>query len=178
MLESLLSNRLGPATLWKKKLWHKYFPMSFKNTIFCRTPLVDASRNLNYFTHKNSFLSHCNCTKNKVSHKGFFPKNVVKSTVSCRFGHIYWRNLSWKLRFLCSVQFASVWENTCTNWHFLEITLKSIFFTKSFGVFWGWGNVMNNFDVFIKLNFFLLKIRFKISIYHLFVQLMHINQTF
>ena len=30
-----------PATLWKKKLWHSYFPVSFKN--FYRTPLVAVS---------------------------------------------------------------------------------------------------------------------------------------
>ena len=29
--------------------------------------------------------------------------NVTKSVVSCRFGHIYWRNPSWKTSFLCSV---------------------------------------------------------------------------
>ena len=28
--------------------------------------------------------------------------NVTKSAVSCRFGHIYWRNLDGKLYFLCS----------------------------------------------------------------------------
>ena len=29
--------------------------------------------------------------------------NMTKSTGDCGFGHIYWRNPSWKLHFLCSV---------------------------------------------------------------------------
>ena len=29
--------------------------------------------------------------------------NVTKSTVSCGFGHIYWRNPQWKTLFLCRV---------------------------------------------------------------------------
>ena len=29
--------------------------------------------------------------------------NVSKSTVSCRFGHIYWRNPQWKTSFFCAV---------------------------------------------------------------------------
>ena len=32
-----------PATLLKKRLWHEYFPVNFKNTFFYRTPMVAAS---------------------------------------------------------------------------------------------------------------------------------------
>ena len=38
----------------------------------------------------------------KFSIKDFFSK-CDNSAVSCRFGHIYWRNPEWKTSFLCSV---------------------------------------------------------------------------
>ena len=50
LCQSLFLNkvaRLRPATLLKKRLWHKWFPVctiSNKDTIFQRTPLVAASK--------------------------------------------------------------------------------------------------------------------------------------
>ena len=47
-----------------------------------------------------------------------FSVNVTKSTGNCGFGHIYWRNPSWKTSFFCAV--------------FLRISLISLLFCQFF----------------------------------------------
>ena len=56
-------------------------------------------------TQRRFFINHCNqsvfenitdqyihCTKNEVFHLSISSVNVIKSEVSCGFGHIYLRN--------------------------------------------------------------------------------------
>ena len=43
------------------------------------------------------FLRKCHCTKNEVLK--ISSVNVTKSAENCGFGHIYWRNSSWKTSF-------------------------------------------------------------------------------
>ena len=58
--------------------------------IFERTNLHKKKKGLSKMNCKEHFTAH----KTKLSIKDFFSKyeDVSKSTVSCRFGHIYWAN--------------------------------------------------------------------------------------
>ena len=56
---------------------------------------------------------HKHCTKNKVFLLRISSKNVIRSTVSWGFGHIYWKNLWWKTLFF--VQW-SLWHSTSRTW--------------------------------------------------------------
>ena len=59
--------------------------------------------------------------KLKFSIKGFFSKRD-QSAVSCGFGHIYWKNRWWKVNFLCSVSWLTLFWLTLDY----EITLKVV----------------------------------------------------
>ena len=96
------------ATLSKKRLWHRYFPVSFVK--FSRAPfLQNSSRRLLLPLKKKTFKGNKNnqtpfITKElrkeiytTLHKKWSFPLrvssvNVTKSAVACGFGHIYWRN--------------------------------------------------------------------------------------
>ena len=41
--------------------------------------------------------------------------NVTKSAVSCGFGHIYWRNPSWKTSFFVQLRLLEIWPYSISN---------------------------------------------------------------
>ena len=53
--------------------------------------------------HVNKILRTCTAQKIKFSYQGFFSVNVTESTISCGFGHIYWKIPHWKTSFFCAV---------------------------------------------------------------------------
>ena len=94
---------------------YKIAAVNFKRRIKCSWDYNLISR----FDHVFSFLSFCisikvfcfSLTQKNEAYQDYplhkkrkFPLrissvNVIKSAVSCRFGHIYWRNPSWKTSF-------------------------------------------------------------------------------
>ena len=68
------------------------------------------SSSSHYFTTQLRIKSYSK--RLNTAQKWSFPlrissANVIKSAVYCRFGHIYWRNSSQKLHFLCSAKFCN-----------------------------------------------------------------------
>ena len=97
LCQSLFLNKvlgLRPATLLKRTLWRKCFPVKFceisKSTIFYRTPTVAASEKLAFFQIKQigfrgaietSFLTCLIFIQ--------FEANLVQSNFGCKFCKIY-----------------------------------------------------------------------------------------
>ena len=95
---------LESATLWKKRLWHRCFPVSFAN-FFYRTPLVAASvyGTWNSFVKKKTIklfrlVNIGNIGKNTFSEKFFSYVSFLRHFVLSRIS----RASQTKLTFTCS----------------------------------------------------------------------------
>ena len=71
------------------------------------------------------FLSEAQLHKKWSFPLRIFSVNMTKSTVSCGFGHIYWRNSWWKTSFFVQCVFRTVlniYDETCLQkWRILVV---------------------------------------------------------